>query len=227
VKRAKIKGRFVALPHSVLESDQFVGLNHASVRLLLLIAKQYRGDNNGRLVACPSYFEPLGWRSRASATRCLDELIKSRLICRVRIGTRQVPAWYALAWWPCDWAPATNGHLAGDYAPFRGSFSSPLVGERKPIRSPLSGQQNPARSPLNGEPRADFDDSRSPLSGHFIEVAISERSLEGSPEISGHRPKIEEKAGGSISKPSLKPKRQSARARPKKSARRRPERQSR
>lgn len=52
--RQRFKGNrigegFVALPYSVLNSPLFVALSPYAVKLLIDVAAQYRGDNNGDL----------------------------------------------------------------------------------------------------------------------------------------------------------------------------------
>src|SRR5688572_4899625 len=43
-------GRFVALPLAVLDSAAYLGLSSTAKALLLEVARQYRGDDNGRLL---------------------------------------------------------------------------------------------------------------------------------------------------------------------------------
>lgn len=114
----KIGCRFLAIPHYVLESDQFRNLTHAARYLLILVAIQYAGSNNGSLVACESYLKPRGWKSDNSTRRCLVELLDSGLLCRTRFGSRNVAALYAISWRRCDVPPSSHGHLSGDFQPF-------------------------------------------------------------------------------------------------------------
>ena len=54
-KREKIKGRkesgrFVGLPFCVLKCDDYIGLSYKSKALLIDLALQYNGSNNGNLL---------------------------------------------------------------------------------------------------------------------------------------------------------------------------------
>ena len=54
VSRIKAKGRretgrFVAFPHAVMKTEDYTGLSYKSKALLLDIALQYNGRNNGDL----------------------------------------------------------------------------------------------------------------------------------------------------------------------------------
>lgn len=110
--RAKHKGRsrdgtgFVALPHVVLDSKAFLSLSASAVRVLLDMARQYTGQNNGRLVACNAYMKTRGWKSNDTTHRAKKELIEAGLLVETRIGMRpNRAAWYALTWLTLDWSP--------------------------------------------------------------------------------------------------------------------------
>jgi hypothetical protein len=98
--------RFVAMPHTVLDSAAFLGLSAPAVRLLLDIARQFTGSNNGRLVACTKYLAPRGWKSHDTATRARRELEAAGFIVETRMGMRpNRAAWFALTWVGLDWSP--------------------------------------------------------------------------------------------------------------------------
>jgi hypothetical protein len=96
----RIDGRYASVPFSVLNSTVYRQLNGGAVRLLLDLAMQYNGGNNGKLVACDSYLRPLGWTSKASVSRSLNELLASGIITQTRQGRRaHIASWYALCWY--------------------------------------------------------------------------------------------------------------------------------
>jgi hypothetical protein len=96
-------GQFVAIPHIVLQSPSYRGLNHAARSLLLDIAMQHNRRNNGALVACEKYLAPLGWASSQTITRALRELLDAKLLILTRQGSRpNRAAWYALGWQALD-----------------------------------------------------------------------------------------------------------------------------
>ncbi len=64
--RRKIKGRaekgtFNLIPHTVMDNPDFLNLSFKSVKLLLDLAYQYRGKNNGNLTAAFSILRKRGW----------------------------------------------------------------------------------------------------------------------------------------------------------------------
>jgi hypothetical protein len=120
----KIVGRFLALPYSVLNSGEFRSLSNASVRLLLLIASQYVGGNNGKLVCCTKFLEKHGRASRGSMDRGLKELIAAGLLCRTRIGYRKLASWYAIAWRELDVPVSEHGFRAGEFSRFHPNLKS-------------------------------------------------------------------------------------------------------
>ena len=99
--------RYLALPHVVIDSLSFRELGYPARSLLIDIARQYTGSNNGRLVACAKYLKPLGWNSNSTVTRALMELKAAGLLIETRMGMRpNRAAWFALGWYQLD---ATSG----------------------------------------------------------------------------------------------------------------------
>lgn len=97
---------FVALPHVVMDSQAFLSLSGPAVRLLLDMARQFKGHNNGRLVACSKYLKKRGWKSHDTATRAKRELEGAGLVFETRKGARPNKAsWYAVTWIGLDWSP--------------------------------------------------------------------------------------------------------------------------
>jgi hypothetical protein len=95
--------RYVALPHVVIDSPSYRALGHPARALLIDIARQYTGSNNGRLVACAKYLKPLGWKSNDTVSRALVELKEQALLIETRMGMRpNRAAWFALAWYSLD-----------------------------------------------------------------------------------------------------------------------------
>ena len=111
MRRAKWKAQkdkrdgqqFVALPVVVLESPGYRAASHVARALLVDIAMQYSGHNNGRLVACTKYLQPLGWRSNDTVVRGRRELLDLGLLVETRKGGfPNTATWYALAWQALD-----------------------------------------------------------------------------------------------------------------------------
>jgi hypothetical protein len=95
--------RYIALPHVVIDSPSYRALGHPSCALLIDIARQYTGTNNGKLVACAKYLKPMGWKSNDTVTRALAELKEHKLLIETRMGMRpNRAAWFALGWYSLD-----------------------------------------------------------------------------------------------------------------------------
>lgn len=97
VDRDRDPGRFVGLPHAMLKSKHFMNLSFAARSLLLELALQYNGGNNGRLIATKKHLARRGWGSQTTVTRALAELIAARMVLKTVQGGRPHRAnWYAL-----------------------------------------------------------------------------------------------------------------------------------
>lgn len=124
--RIKAKGRraagsFAALPHIVMDSEDFRCLSGSAMKVLMCLLRQYTGKNNGDLSA--SYKDAKSWGigSKSTLTRALEELQERNLIQQTREGRFLNPggqcALYELTWQArdeCDGkidAPATNTPL--------------------------------------------------------------------------------------------------------------------
>lgn len=95
--------RFLALPHTVMDSPAFLELSAPAVRLLLDIARQFDGRNNGRLVACMSAMQSRGWTSNDTLQCARRELEAAGLLVMTRKGARpNKAAWFALTWTGLD-----------------------------------------------------------------------------------------------------------------------------
>lgn len=113
--RDKTKGRkdapggFAGIPRIVMEHPDYTGLSGHAVKLLLMLAYQYRGKNNGDLCAAWPIAKKHGFKSEPTLSRAVKELIRARLIVRTREGRFLNPggrcALFALAWLPIDECP--------------------------------------------------------------------------------------------------------------------------
>jgi hypothetical protein len=153
--RGKYKkgNRFVAFPVYLLETREYVSLTHAARSLLLCIAAQYTGHNNGRLVATSASLARYGWRSRDSISGGIGQLMTAGLLTQTRIGMRpNRAAWYALGWRDLD----QRDGIEIDPSLFRkfiGTPLSPLSGLEKAPIGPLSGLEKAPPSPKTGRIR--------------------------------------------------------------------------
>jgi len=104
LSRSKRDGdRHIALPHVVIDSPSYRALGYAARALLIDIARQYTGSNNGRLVACDKYLKPMGWNSHDTVSRALVAIKDAGLLIETRMGMRpNRAAWFALGWYALD-----------------------------------------------------------------------------------------------------------------------------
>lgn len=96
-------GTFIALPLALLKSAAYLGVSHTARSLLLEIALQYCGDNNGKLLLSSKHLAPRGWSSPTVVLRAKRELLDAALIFQTVQGSRPNRAsWFALTWYSLD-----------------------------------------------------------------------------------------------------------------------------
>jgi len=144
-------GRFIALPWSVLDSQAFQGLGYPARALLLEMARQFLGDNNGRLLCSRSYMAERGWKSMDTLTNAKRELLEAGFLYETVKGQRPNKASrYALTWRVLDLHPSFD---AGALEGFRrGAYQAadPLpVIQPKPTREELYAKWTTARPTKN------------------------------------------------------------------------------
>jgi hypothetical protein len=110
VKGRNENGRFLSMPHCVMNSEDYIKLTTKSKVLLFDLAFQYNGKNNGNLTAAFAILKKRGWVREATIFNAIKELMKANMIIRTREGKFQNPhsrcALYALTWKSID---ACNG----------------------------------------------------------------------------------------------------------------------
>jgi hypothetical protein len=139
--------RHLALPHVVIKSPAYRSINHTARSLLIDIALQYDGYNNGKLVACEKYLRPMGWTSNDTITRALRQLVETELLIETRKGRRpNKAAWFALGWCQLDIGDGldinpskfrTGGYQTASLAPSDGVVKTSIAPSRGlKVRSP-------------------------------------------------------------------------------------------
>lgn len=98
----KKSGPFTSIPHSVMDSENFRSLGGWDIKLLLDIAYQYRGKNNGDLAATWSMFRKWGWKSKGTLQKSLNALLSRGFIELTRQGGRNRCNLYAITWQPIN-----------------------------------------------------------------------------------------------------------------------------
>lgn len=109
--RRKIKGRsesgrFLKLPHIVLNNEDYINLSYKSKALLTDLAMQYNGHNNGDFSSALGVMKKRGWKRSATLSAATKELVEANLILKTREGKFLNPGakctLYAITWEPID-----------------------------------------------------------------------------------------------------------------------------
>ena len=95
-------GHFLKLSRTVYGSDNYRKLSARAVKLLIDIAVQYRGSNNGDLQASYSLMKKVGWNSSATLNRALRELLYFGFIEMTRQGGLGRCSLFAVTWESID-----------------------------------------------------------------------------------------------------------------------------
>ena len=120
----KPTGRYIAIPHTVMRCEDYRNLKGTAVKLLNALAFQYNGRNNGDLTAAWSVMNKHhGFRSKATLTHAIQELLDANLITRTRQGYFQNPggqcALYAVNWYAIHECPEKRLDLKRTIQPLR------------------------------------------------------------------------------------------------------------
>ena len=137
-KGNRIGEGFVALPYSVLNSPLFMALSPHAIKLLLDLAAQYRGDNNGDLSAAWKLMQPRGWRSEATLHKAKRELLDAGFLYEARKGRRpNVCSLFALTWFIFDDKDKFDPGAKAGFTRNEFRFKAPLTVIAVPIRNAL------------------------------------------------------------------------------------------
>lgn len=95
-------GSFLAIPHAVLNSPNYLALSAHAVKLLFDMAAGFKGGNNGDLCAAWSLMKERGWKSRDTLDKARHQLLYYGLIELTRQGGLHQASLYAMTWWAID-----------------------------------------------------------------------------------------------------------------------------
>ena len=93
---------FLRLPLNLLEHESFRTLTPRATKLLIDIAAQYNGHNNGDLCAPLSLMRKRRWNSSDQLFKARKELLDRRLILTSRQGGLSKCSLFALTWFQID-----------------------------------------------------------------------------------------------------------------------------
>lgn len=175
-KKSRDPGGFIAIPWMVLDSPAYQGLSPHAKALLVDIARQYSGSNNGALRCGRAYMQPRGWNSVDMLTKAKRELLEAELLFETVKGCRPNKAsWFALTWLILD---KVVGLDAGAAAAFeRGAYRKkelaknasvkPSHGTESSFFAPPHGTGKLSLVPPHGAIRAICPPAPVPLHGHL------------------------------------------------------------
>lgn len=122
-KGRRESGTFTALPHALIDHPDFANLAPSALRVLIYLARQYNGRNNGDLSAPLSRVKAFGVKSSASLSTALDELKEKRWIICTRTGRFMKPgarcSLYGFTWLRIDECPGKDLEHPPTAAPLR------------------------------------------------------------------------------------------------------------
>jgi hypothetical protein len=182
-------GTFLRLPNVVLKSPGYRMLSHPARALLIDIAMQYSGHNNGKLTACAKYLRPLGWKSNDTIVRARRELIDCALLLETRKGARpNKAAWFALTWLDIDQGQGLDidpglyrrgAYMRPDRPATDGASLVPAGGVAKGSIAPARGARASAATPAGGAIRPLLTPSSTPAGGAYLEIPSAPASTGG------------------------------------------------
>lgn len=165
-------GRFIAIPHVVLESPAYMALSHPAKALLLEFALQFHGDDNGRLLCSARHLRQRGWNSADVINRAKKELLSAGFIHETVKGHRPNKAsWYAVTWQTLD---RLQGYDEGAALTFeRGAYRkkslTPYRGVVSDAIAPFSGLKSGMPTPSAGAMALGIGHFPSPSNGYPLE----------------------------------------------------------
>ena len=100
----KQKASFAGIPRVVMECPDYTNLSGSAIRLLVELACAYKGGNNGDLSPSWTLMKDRGFRSKATLTRAIKELVAAEMIILTRQGQfiKNRAGLYALTWASID-----------------------------------------------------------------------------------------------------------------------------
>lgn len=176
-------GGFVALPFSVLDSPAYLSLSVHAKALLLEVARQYRKEDNGRMLLSRAHLAPRGWNSSDMIMKAKRELLAADLIFETVKGARPNKAsWYAVTWRALDRNPdydfgAAQAFVRGAYrlkqplkAPQKNASLKPPHGTGKAPIAPPHGTETLSPVPPHGAIRSVITALSVPPHGHPLDL---------------------------------------------------------
>ena len=176
----RVEGRFLAIPHDVLDSYAYLSLPHTAKSLLLELGRQYMSHNNGMLVLSFKYLKKRGWNSADVIARAKRELLAKGLIYETVMGHRPNKASrYAVTWATLDPSPfydfgVEKGFVKGAYRNFKNEKLIPSGSKQQGCIAPSIGLKESFFMPSTGTVDGDYRCPPIPGDGNHLDTPSSE-----------------------------------------------------
>ena len=121
--RCDAPGGFAGIPRCVVSHSAYQQLSGGAIKLLVELASQFKGRNNGDLTTAYSVLKKRGFNSKDTISRSTKELLAAGIIIQTRDGRFTNPggmcSLYALAWQAIDECPSKNLEVSPTATPPR------------------------------------------------------------------------------------------------------------
>ena len=132
------RASYVGLSKAMLTHEAFTGLSAIATKLLVGIAAQYNGYNNGDLACSWGLMKNRGWKSPDTLNKARRELIDKGFLVLTRQGMKypKRASLYAVTWKPIDDSPKLEEHRASSTALDWWKRGGPPDEKISPVRNP-------------------------------------------------------------------------------------------
>ena len=129
-KRLKMKGRkdgsaFMALPHSLIKTNEWKALTGSELKLLIAVYTKFNGFNNGDLSASWTCMKKEGFKSQDTLNRALTGLLEKGFLIKTRQGGKHRCSLFAVSWKPIDECNRKHDEKPTTIAPNTWKIKSP------------------------------------------------------------------------------------------------------
>lgn len=90
------------MPHALLDTPFYISLSTKAKTLLIDMARQYNGFNNGDLQCTFSCMKKKGWKSDDTLTKAHRQLLEKGFLVLTRQGGRNLCSLFAITWKPIN-----------------------------------------------------------------------------------------------------------------------------
>ena len=138
----KQKASFAGIPRVVMECPDYINLNGSAVKLLVEMACQFKGGNNGDLCPAWTLMKVRGFCSKTTLSKAIKELLQAEMILLTRQGhfIKNKASLYALTWAPIDECSGKHLDESPTNTPFRNFSVERQQGWPRKLDQPVQKQ---------------------------------------------------------------------------------------